>query len=66
MAMKEGGLFVPARPQISIEIDEHDDIFITVASISDDFKRIKINSIEFPIGCAREVAKYLLELAGGQ
>ncbi len=65
MGMKEGGLFVRGRPQISIEIDEFNEISITVASIGDDSKTVEINTVRFPIECADDVVRAILDFVWG-
>ncbi|MHB9838491.1 hypothetical protein Q8F57_027055 [Paraburkholderia terrae] len=58
-----GGLIVPMRPQISVELTSHGDIVIHTATIADDFENVELKDIRFPVECAREIAEELIRLA---
>lgn len=64
MSEKKGGLVIQARPQVSVELDEHREIVISVAGIDAAFERCEINEVKFPIECAAAVASALLEIGG--
>jgi hypothetical protein len=58
-----GGLVIPMRPQVSVELLVHGDIVISTATVSDDFSEVEHKDIRFPIECAREIAAELIRLA---
>ncbi|HTH76510.1 MAG TPA: hypothetical protein VL635_19115 [Trinickia sp.] len=59
-----GGLVVPMRPQVSIELTSDGEVVISTASISDNFRDVEHNEVCFPVECAREIADELYRLAG--
>lgn len=62
MTTKKGGLVIPARPQVSVEMDEFGEIIISVASIGEGFDRVEMTEITFPGDCVESIAKALLDL----
>lgn len=57
-----GGLVISDRPQISVEESEGY-MTISVVSIGADFKNVEIKDVQFPVDCAEEVARAILDLA---
>ena len=51
-----GGVVIADRPQISVEL-KGPDILITVASIADNFAEVQIDTVSFPLECARQVSR---------
>lgn len=62
MTTQKEGLVIPARPQVSVDRNEFGEIIISVCSISEDFERVEINEVTFPVECAEKIAEALLEL----
>lgn len=60
---RKGGLVVPDRPQISVEMSADSyEIIITVAGVAPDFEHIEHNEVHIPAECAEQVAKAILDL----
>ncbi|RQN35031.1 hypothetical protein [Paraburkholderia tropica] len=59
-----GGLVVSMRPQISVELLADGEVMITTAGIADNFKDVQIDSVRFPVDCAKEIADQLYRLMG--
>lgn len=58
----KGGLVIPDRPQISVELVNSVELQIVVAGIAPGFETVEINTVVIPLDCAEQVAKAMLEL----
>lgn len=55
-------LVILPRPQISVELNQHDEIVINTASINDAFDGITHDEIVIPLESAKEVADAMLAI----
>ncbi|MDT7834982.1 hypothetical protein [Aquabacterium sp. OR-4] len=58
----KGGIAVPDRPQISVELHDDLSIEITVSQIGPGFDNVDIQTIKFPAECGKDVAKAIQAL----
>jgi len=59
---RKGGLVVPDRPQVSVELVDDVEIEITVSRIGDDFSTVRTDTVAFPLECGKDVAKAITAL----